>query len=136
MARVLVIDDDELFVKLMVHALAERGHEVAFAYDGESGEQAFDAAPFDAVVCDLVMPHQEGLETIRHMRRRNPNLGIVAISGGLKRGAGIDILSIAQHLGAHATLQKPFQLSQLAQAVDQAIDSAAQAATPRASAGA
>lgn len=136
MARVLVVDDDELFVKLMVHALTERGHEVAFAFDGESGEQAFDAAPFDAVVCDLVMPHQEGLETIRHMRRRNPNLGIVAISGGLKRGAGIDILSIAQQFGAHATLQKPFQLSQLVQAVEQAVTSAAQAALPKASAGA
>lgn len=136
MARVLVIDDDELFVKLMVQALSDRGHQVEFAFDGESGEQAFDAAPFDAVVCDLVMPHQEGLETIRHMRGRNPNLGIVAISGGLKRGAGIDILSIAQHLGAHATLQKPFQLSQLAAAVELALSSAAQAAQLKASAGA
>ena len=121
MTRILVIDDDELFVKLMVHALRERGHEVEFAHDGEAGEHAFDAKAFDAVVCDLMMPRQEGLETIRHMRRTVPNLAIVAISSGLERESGVDILDMAKRLGAHETVRKPFKLSQLTAAVDRAI---------------
>lgn len=136
MARVLVIDDDELFVKLMVHALKERGHEVECAYDGQDGEAAFDVAPFDVVVCDLVMPKQEGLETIRYMKRKNPALGVVAISGGLGQAPGMDILNIARLLGAHVTLRKPFQLSQLAAAVEEAIAAATSAASGKASAGA
>lgn len=124
MARVLVIDDDELFVKLMVHALEQRGHEVTSANDGISGEAAFKSAPFDAVVCDLVMPRQEGLETMRAMQRKNPRLGVVAISSGLGQAPSMDILNMARLLGAHVTLRKPFQLSQLATAVDEAIAAA------------
>ena len=120
MARILVIDDDEFFVKLMVDTLQQAGHEVEFAYDGEAGERAFDASTFDAVVCDMVMPQQEGLETIRYMRLTNPNVAVVAISAGLERESGIDILNMAQNLGAHVTLRKPFRLSQLTAAVNQA----------------
>jgi DNA-binding response OmpR family regulator len=121
MARVLVIDDDELIVKLMVHALSRRGHQVAFALDGEAGVRAFDGSPFDAVVCDIVMPEKEGVETIQHMRRARTDLGIVAVSGGMGSRAGIDVLDFVEKLGADITIRKPFQMSALCDAVDQAI---------------
>jgi DNA-binding response OmpR family regulator len=122
-ARILIIDDDELFVKLMVHALKQRGHEVEFALDGLAGTRAFANGAFDAVVCDIVMPEQEGVETIKGLRRQRPDVGIVAISGGLSlgRASNIDVLHIAGQLGADVTLKKPFQLSELAAAVDQAL---------------
>ena len=129
MAKLLVIDDDVFFVKLMVHALAQRGHDVAFAYDGQAGEAAFDAGKFDAVVCDLVMPEQEGLETIRYMLSRNPSLAVVAVSGGLGPDATIDILKIAKQFGAHVSLKKPFQPMQLVEAVDTALGLANQPRT-------
>jgi CheY-like chemotaxis protein len=121
MARVLVIDDDELIVKLMVHALSRRGHQVAFALDGDAGVRDFDGAHFDAVVCDIVMPEKEGVETIQHMRRARPDLGIVAVSGGMGGRGGIDVLDFIEKLGADITIRKPFQMSALCDAVDQAI---------------
>jgi CheY-like chemotaxis protein len=121
MARVLVIDDDELIVKLMVHALSRRGHEVAFALDGDAGVREFDGAHFDAIVCDIVMPEKEGVEIIQHMRRARPDLGIVAVSGGMGGRAGIDVLDFVEKLGADITIRKPFQMSALCDAVDQAI---------------
>ncbi|MFN9544527.1 MAG: response regulator [Alphaproteobacteria bacterium] len=123
MSRILVIDDDELFLKLMVHALTQRGHEVDFALDGLEGSKKFAATTYDAVVCDIVMPEQEGVKTITSMRRARPDVGIVAISGGLTKfgGKSIDILEIAERLGADRTLNKPFQLSELAKVVDEAI---------------
>lgn len=123
MARVLIIDDDNLFVKLMVHALTQRGHEVEFALDGLAGSKAFAASRFDVVVCDIIMPEQEGVETIKAMRRQRPDIGIVAISGGLSlaRATNIDVLHIAGQFGADVTLKKPFQLSELAAAVDKAL---------------
>lgn len=129
MARILVIDDDRLFVKLMVHALTQRGHEVEFALDGISGCRVFDHSRFDAVVCDIVMPDQEGLQTITQMRVDRPDVGIVAISGGLSFGemSSVDVLHIAERMGADVTLKKPFQLSELAAAVDRVLAAPRQA---------
>ena len=123
MARVLVIDDDELFVKLMVLALKQRGHNVESALDGEAGYRLFGATDFDAVVCDIVMPEKEGIETIQQMRRDRPTLGIVAISGGLHLGhsSSIDVLDVVEKLGADVSLKKPFQMSALCQAVEGAL---------------
>jgi CheY-like chemotaxis protein len=120
-ARILVIDDDEVFVDMMVHALEERGHNVAFALDGLAGTKAFAASPFDAVICDLVMPNQEGLETIRHIRRERPGIAIVAVSGGLPRAPQVDVLDLASKFGADQTLRKPFKPSQLGTALDAAL---------------
>jgi len=123
MSRILVIDDDELFIKLMVHALTQRGHEVHFALDGLEGSKKFATTTYDAVVCDIVMPEQEGVKTITSMRRARPDVGIVAISGGLTKfgGKSINILEIASRLGADRTLTKPFQLSTLVETVDAAM---------------
>ena len=123
MARVLVIDDDELFVKLMCHSLKQKGHEISFALDGNQGWKIFNGAEFDVVVCDIVMPEQEGIETIKRMRRLRPDVGIVAISGGLSvsHATKIDVLDIVQKLGANATLKKPFQLSELTATVDRVL---------------
>jgi CheY-like chemotaxis protein len=125
MSRILVIDDDEFFCKLMVHALTQQGHEVDHAPNGLKGAEKFSNTAYDAVVCDIVMPEQEGVETIRAMRRQRPDIAIVAISGGLARGAGraLDVLVIAERLGADTTLSKPFQLSALVTTVESAIAS-------------
>lgn len=125
MSRVLVIEDDELFCKLMVHTLTQHGHEVDHATNGLKGSAKFASTAYDAVVCDIVMPEQEGVETIRAMRRQRPDVGIVAISGGLARGSGkaLDVLMIAERLGADTTISKPFQLSALVAAVDSVIAS-------------
>ena len=125
MARVLVIDDDKLFVTLMVQALKQRGHDVEFALNGVSGVKLFGSSTFDAVVCDIVMPEQEGMQTIKQMRASRPDVAIVAISGGLSLGqwTKVDVLDIAGKLGAVITLEKPFQLSELTAAVDASLAS-------------
>ncbi len=123
MARVLVVDDDELFVKLMCHSLKQKGHTVEFALDGHQGWKAFCDGQFDVVICDIVMPEQEGIETIKRIRQRNAEVGIVAISGGLSRSqtSNLDVLDIVSKLGANATLKKPFPLSELAACVDRVL---------------
>jgi DNA-binding response OmpR family regulator len=122
-ARILVIDDDQLFVTLMVHALKQHGHEVEYALDGLAGSQAFARSHFDVVICDIVMPEQEGVQTIREMRDAQPDVAIVAVSGGLAGShlGDIDVLNIAAKIGADLTLKKPFQLSVLVDVVDRAL---------------
>src|SRR5262245_7707765 len=106
MSRILVIDDDKVFAKLITIFLAQRGHEVVTALDGEEGVGHFKEGRFDLVVCDIVMPNREGIETIRELRKLDKDVAIVAISGGLSpvQTANVDVLDLAEMMGADVTL--------------------------------
>jgi DNA-binding response OmpR family regulator len=123
MSRILVIDDDKVFAKLITIFLAQRGHDVATALDGQEGLEQFKAGTFDLVVCDIVMPNREGIETIRELRRLNQNIAIVAISGDLSpvQTANVDVLDLAEMMGADVSLKKPFPLSALAAGIERAL---------------
>ena len=117
MAKVLVVDDDEQIRSLLVEALMGKQHDVISAVNGrECIEKCKNDAP-DVVICDLVMPEKEGLETIKELHHSFPNLKIIAITGGIRDSAG-DLLQIAAHLGAHRALAKPFSLKDLEAAID------------------
>jgi CheY-like chemotaxis protein len=111
-ARVLIIDDDDGFRLVLAEGLSAAGHTVTQAADGRLGLEAFRAQPTDIVVVDLVMPVQEGIETISILRREHPNLPLIAISGSLRPSMAGN-LRIAGHLGAHRTLAKPFSVEAL-----------------------
>jgi DNA-binding response OmpR family regulator len=123
MSHILVIDDDQVFAKLISIFLLHRGHEVATALDGQEGVRQFKASRFDVVVCDIVMPNREGIETIRELRRLSDNVAIVAISGGLSpvQTANVDVLDLAEMMGADISLKKPFPLSELALGIERAL---------------
>ena len=110
--KILVIDDDLLIRCTLARILESCGHEVATAADGLRGMAAFRSAPPDLVITDILMPEQEGIETIRQMRRERPHTKIVAISGG-GQPHGFDILTMARRLGADDVIAKPFGAEEL-----------------------
>jgi CheY-like chemotaxis protein len=118
MARILVIDDDADTQALLERILRSVGHRVVPAADGREGVGQYSAQPADLVITDLYMPNQEGLETIRELRRRFPEVVIIAISG---KPEAATMLSIAHTLGAVAVLQKPFVAEELLAAVGKAL---------------
>jgi len=121
--RVLVVDDDQFFLSLMAQALKQDGYDVEVAMDGDEGARVFAASRFDAVICDIVMPGQEGLETMWQMRIARPDLAIIAVSGGVQidEFEPMDSLEIAARFGADLTLKKPFELPDLTAAVERAL---------------
>jgi len=86
----------------------------------------FQAEPAKLVVCDIIMPTREGVETILALRKRSPNLKIIAISGGYRIGPA-DFLKLARHVGADETLAKPFRLAELVAAADRLLAATAAA---------
>lgn len=120
MARVLVIDDDPRLREVMVALLSEAGHAVDQAADGREGLERFAAAPADVVLCDIIMPGREGLETISELRAAAPDLPIVAMSGG-GWASPDDYLALAHEMGASLTLHKPFARRELLAAVGAAL---------------
>ena len=117
MPSILLIDDDELFRHALATALTERGYAVRQARDGEEGLRLFHVEPSDLVLTDIVMPNKEGIETVMELRRTNPELGIIAMSGGLAKDAPL-YLKLVGALGANCTLKKPFALPALLTAID------------------
>lgn len=116
MAHILVIDDDDQLRDLLKLLLMSAGHIVSTASEGEEGLRCFCTNPADLVITDIVMPNQEGIETIMKLRSAHPHLGIIAMSGGANYSK--TWLAMASKLGASYALAKPFTLPQLTAAVD------------------
>lgn len=117
MPTVLVIDDDDVVRGLLARALKGAHYEVIEAADGHEGlTMARNHMP-DLVVTDLVMPVQEGVETILALRRDRPRLPIIAISGGVSNSRLY--LDIAGKIGARRILPKPFTPKELLQLIEQ-----------------
>lgn len=123
MARILVVDDEELIRMTIAQALEGRGHAVVTAVDGVDGLRQFRAgAPFDLVITDIVMPNKPGIETIRELRALAADVRIMAMSGG-SRSKSDGQLAVAKTLGVSAVLKKPFALAELYRAVDECFGS-------------
>ncbi|MFZ9683348.1 MAG: response regulator [Cephaloticoccus sp.] len=119
MAHILVIDDEENVRLLVAAILEQQGHQVQQADNGKTGMAAFRRTPPDLVITDLVMPEQEGVETILELRREKPGLPVIAMSGGLARSE--TYLDICRRLGVRATLSKPFGVKELLDVVGPAL---------------
>ncbi len=107
MARILVIDDDEIMNSMIVQLLSEVGYEAEGAEDGNLALKLLETKTFDLIVTDIIMPEKEGLETIVAIRKTNKTVPIIAVSGGGKLGPE-QYLDMAKHFGADYAFQKPF----------------------------
>lgn len=82
MRKILIIDDDEQMRNLLCRAMEYAGFEVEAAADGRKGLRLFEENFYDLVITDLIMPEQEGMETITFLSKNYPEVKIIAISGG------------------------------------------------------
>ena len=112
MAKVLIIDDVPGVRRSIAGVLSRAGHEVEEAPDGVAGVEAARRSQPDIAVVDMLMPEQDGLETLEQLRAGGLAKKLIAISGGGALIGAEDALSASQHL-ADATIRKPFENSEL-----------------------
>jgi CheY-like chemotaxis protein len=116
--RILLIDDDDLVRSVARRILRSAGHEVLECGDGKAGVACYrQETRVDLVITDILMPEQEGLETIRELRRIDPQVKIIATSGS---GQG-DYLDLAVRFGARRILIKPYSRDDLLAAVNEVL---------------
>ena len=120
MKRILLVDDDDLS-RGAVHKMLERsGYVVYSTATGQEALAHFRREAPDLVITDLIMPEVDGLEVIQQLRRDNPGVRILAISGGGRVDAE-EYLSVARKFGASQVLSKPFTGQELKRAVEAAL---------------
>ena len=91
------------------------------AANGVDGVKAFQDGTIDLVITDLLMPEQEGIETILQIRNDHPDIPIIAMSGGGRMAGTMDILHTAKLLGAAKTFSKPFNPMEMVTTVKQLL---------------
>ena len=116
MARILIIDDEEPFLRSLSIAVSKAGHVVMEASNGDEAARLFRANPADLVLTDIVMPGNDGLGFIMEVRRDFPTIPIVAMSGGITNSPLY--LKLAERLGARKVFQKPFAVTELLKAIE------------------
>lgn len=122
MPRILLVDDDDAVREILRKALVAAGHEVDEASNGDLAIAAYRRQAADLVITDLVMPDKDGLETIMELRRMDPSVRVVAMSGGGRTlGPGQLYLESARALGARQILSKPFTVGALLKAIGDAL---------------
>jgi two-component system, chemotaxis family, chemotaxis protein CheY len=124
MPSILLIDDEESFRAVLKVSLEQMGHTVVAAKDGREGVASYSKGTFDLVITDLIMPDKEGIETIMDLRKLNPAVKIIAMSGG-GRVTSVDYLQIARQVGAKKILAKPFLYEEIKEAIEQLTEPAA-----------
>jgi len=120
MARILIIDDDDLFRTMLRKMLEYEGYDVIDAQDGNVGMRLYRKEPADLVITDILMPEKEGIEIIRELRSDFSEVKIIAISGGGSVGIN-NYLDIAKMLGAQFTFEKPFRREEFLEAVRESL---------------
>lgn len=114
--RVLLVDDEQEFVSLLSKRMEGRGVGVDTASNGPEALKKVDDGGYDAVFLDLAMPEMDGIETLRRLLEKNPNLQVILLTGQASLEKGIE----AMKFGAMDFMEKPARIQELMKKIEQA----------------
>ena len=103
--RILVVDDEESFRHMLSVILIKEGYEVETSSNGEEGLQKAAASTYDQILCDIRMPHMDGLAFLREIKKTEIEATIIVMSAY----GTADIAIEAMKLGAYDYISKPFK---------------------------
>ena len=116
--RVLLADDEERFTHSLAKVLKNRNMEVLTARDGASALQLLSQSECDVVVLDLRMPGMDGLAVLGEIRKTQPLLPVILLSGHVD----VESCTLACDGGAAEVLMKPCPIDTLATAIENACE--------------
>ena len=118
---IVVADDVVEIQQLLRQWLTDLGCVVTCVSTGEEAVRVLRTVHVDMVITDILMPDGDGLEVIAELKRAQPSVRIIAMSGGGNHLGAAECLKFASGLGAHGVLLKPFNRDQLLEVVTQQL---------------
>jgi len=114
--KVLLVDDEQDFLETLGERMRDRGMDVSTTTSAEEALKKVDAESYDAIVLDLMMPEMDGLELLKAIKKKKPELQVILLTGYASVGKGI----AAMKLGAVDFLEKPADLKVLTEKIKEA----------------
>ncbi len=114
--KVLIIDDEQEFTQALAERMTNRGMTVSTSSSAIEGLQSVEEHSFDVVVLDLQMPEMDGIETLKILKKKNPELQVILLTGHATVEKGIE----AMKLGAMDLLEKPADMTTLTEKIKKA----------------
>ncbi len=118
---ILVVEDDKKTVEIIARALTTKSRQVSMTLSMEEGLLDLDDKPYDLVVADIFMAGMGGIEGIKRISEKYPDVKILATSAGYSEMSPEAALMAAEKVGADAVLAKPFSIYDLRAAVDRLL---------------
>jgi len=113
-ARVLLVDDEEMFVEMLGERLEARGLEVTKSFDGEQALERIRERDFDVVILDVLMPGKDGVDVLREIKQLKPLTEVIMLTGH----ATVDTAIQGMKLGAYDYLLKPTETKDLLEKIE------------------
>lgn len=129
MAKILLVEDDDLVRDMLVQTLQRANHQVESANNGEEATAILQKSEPDIMVTDLIMPKKSGITLISEVKDKHPNMEIIAISGG-GRLDPTGYLDLSESLGATVSFEKPIDNAALLMAIDLLLHSKSKSGIP------
>jgi DNA-binding NtrC family response regulator len=111
--RVLLVDDEEDYVKAMAERMDMRDLQSEVALSGEEALEVLEDNPPDVIVLDLRMPGMQGMEVLERVRKEHPHIQVIILTGH----GGEKEETEARRLGAFEYLQKPADTADLVKTI-------------------
>lgn len=117
-ARILVVDDEEIVVRSCLRILAAETYEVESAQSGLEALRKIEGGPFDVLILDIMMPQMDGLELLQRVKETHPDIDVIMVTGLSQ----IETAVRSMKLGAFDYLPKPFDPDELKHIVARALE--------------
>lgn len=114
--KVLLIDDEVEFLEALSERMEIRGMDVTTAENANAAVSAINSGDFDAIVLDLQMPDMNGIDLLKIIRKTNPDMQVILLTGQATLEAGIQ----AMKLGAMDFMEKPADIDALTDKIKKA----------------
>ena len=114
--KVLLVDDEKEFVEVLSERMRNRGMNVSTSLSAREALTKIDQESFDAVILDLMMPEMDGIEVLRIIKEKRPEMQIILLTGHGTIEKGIE----AMKLGAMDFIEKPADITVLSEKIKKA----------------
>lgn len=114
--KVLLVDDEKDFLDTLAERMRDRGMDVETTTSAENALRQADEVSYDAVVLDLMMPGMDGIEVLKALKKKNPDIQVILLTGYATLNKGLE----AMKLGAMDFIEKPANLKLLTEKIKEA----------------
>ena len=116
--RLLLVDDEEMFVEYLSKRLIGRKYDVTICLSGEDALKKVRNNDFDVVILDVLMPGIDGIETLREIKKIKPLIEVVMLTGHASLESGVE----GMNFGAYDYLMKPCDTEDLVSKINKAYE--------------